>query len=72
MKTSLKFLKSLEFRMIKIEKDELEKLEDERSKLNRFVSKSIVIKRLFEQKKTEYIKSINNKSTKFNVRNFLF
>lgn len=72
MKTSLKFLKSLEFRMIKIEKDELEKVEDERSKLSRFVSKSVVIKRLFEQKKTEYIKSINNKSTKFNVRNFLF
>jgi hypothetical protein len=57
--------------MIKIEKDDLEKAEEEKSKLNRFVSKTIVIKRLFEEKKTDYIKNIQNKPKNLNVRKLI-
>jgi hypothetical protein len=54
MKIAFNYLKALEYRMVKLEKEEYEVAEEERSKNNRFASKSVLIKRLFDESKLRF------------------
>lgn len=59
MNVALDYLKALEYRMIKIEKDQLQQIEDDKRLNKRFGGKSLVMKRLFDDTKANFLKNIH-------------